>query len=370
MFQINKKNQSKYVCLFASCLITKGENRALLSDTQRGTFELIPNDMVTFLEHTQHLTLGSIFTMYGEDNKDTLESYLNFLLQDEYIFLTDEETKDNFFPLKKQWKSPHIISNAIIDISSYRDTSVYYNDLIKQLDTLRCQAIQIRSYTVLTINEITHLIASVKDTRIESIELYTAYSELLTPQVLNNVLFEHAKVATIIIHSAPNTQDIEVIKGLSTIHFTEEFLASEQCCGIVSKKYFNPSKELFMESQFHNTCLNRKISVDKDGFIKNCPSMRNHYGHCSQHTLEEVIHTEKFKLLGNITKDQISICKTCEFRHVCTDCRAYTEDPSDIYSKPLKCGYNPVTNEWEEWSDNPLKQKAIAHYGLNQLIKA
>ncbi|MFC4632846.1 grasp-with-spasm system SPASM domain peptide maturase [Dokdonia ponticola] len=370
MFQINQHNQSKYVCLFASCLLTKGENRALLSDTQRGTFELIPNDMVNFLEHTQHHSIGNIFTMYGESNKDILESYIDFLLRDEYIFLTDEETREHFTPLKKQWKSPHIISNAIIDISSYSDTATYYDTVIKQLDTLRCQALQIRSYTVLTIDQITHLVTSITDTCIESIELYTPYAEPLTPQTLNNLFYEHTKMATIILHSAPYTNDIEIVKGLSTIHFTEETLASEQCCGIVSKKYFNPSKDMFMESQFHNTCLNRKISVDKDGFIKNCPSMRSHYGHCSQHTLQEVVLTEKFKALGNITKDQISICKTCEFRHVCTDCRAYTEDPSDMYSKPLKCGYNPITNEWEEWSTNPLKQKAITHYGLHQLVKS
>lgn len=370
MFQINENNHSKYVCLFASCLITKGENRALLSDTQRGTFELIPNDMVTFLEHTQHLNLQSIFTMYGDDNKDILESYLDFLLKDEYIFLTDEETKEHFSPLKKQWKSPHIIANAIIDIANYSATAAYYDELIKQLDTLRCKALQIRAYTALTIQEITHLIAPIKDTCIESVELYTSYTDLLTPQVLNTLLFEHTKVATVILHSAPYTNDIEVVKGLSTIHFTEEILVSEQCCGIVSKKYFNPNKDVFMESQFHNTCLNRKISVDKDGFIKNCPSMINHYGHFSKHSLEEVIKNEKFKALGNITKDQIHVCKTCEFRHVCTDCRAYIQDPSDIYSKPLKCGYNPVTNQWEEWSNNPLKQTAITHYGLHQLIKA
>ncbi|NIG32274.1 grasp-with-spasm system SPASM domain peptide maturase, partial [Enterobacter sp. Ap-916] len=33
-------------------------------------------------------------------------------------------------------------------------------------------------------------------------------------------------------------------------------------------------------------------------------------------------------------------------------------------SKPLKCGYNPYTGEWEEWSINPLKQKAIKYYGM------
>jgi hypothetical protein len=82
---------------------------------------------------------------------------------------------------------------------------------------------------------------------------------------------------------------------------------------------------------------------------------------------------------------QINICKDCEFRHhrvlgtsICTDCRAYVENPDacpdllgDILSKPLKClsrelggGYNPYTCEWEDWSTNPLKEKAIKHYEM------
>jgi hypothetical protein len=68
-------------------------------------------------------------------------------------------------------------------------------------------------------------------------------------------------------------------------------------------------------------------------------------------------------------KDQIEVCKDCEFRYICTGCRAYLEDPEDIHSKPLKCGYNPYTCEWEEWSTNPLKQKAIEHYGMQELVK-
>jgi len=51
------------------------------------------------------------------------------------------------------------------------------------------------------------------------------------------------------------------------------------------------------------------------------------------------------------------------------DCRAYIEDPEDINSKSLKCGYNPYTGEWSEWSTNPLKQKAIEHYGRKEIIK-
>ncbi|MNL67068.1 hypothetical protein D3C87_1916250 [compost metagenome] len=54
---------------------------------------------------------------------------------------------------------------------------------------------------------------------------------------------------------------------------------------------------------------------------------------------------------------------------MCTDCRAYVEDPKDIYSKPLKCGYDPYTNEWEDWVTHPMKQAAIEEYGLSALIK-
>jgi SPASM domain peptide maturase of grasp-with-spasm system len=92
--------------------------------------------------------------------------------------------------------------------------------------------------------------------------------------------------------------------------------------------------------------------------------MTKDYGNISSTTLQEALNHPDFKKYWNITKDKISACKDCEFRHICTDCRAYIENPEDIYSKPLKCGYNPYTCEWEDWSTNPLKEKVIKHYGI------
>ena len=97
--------------------------------------------------------------------------------------------------------------------------------------------------------------------------------------------------------------------------------------------------------------------------------MKRSFGNIKNITLEEALSHPDFKKLWNINKDQIEVCKDCEFRYICTDCRAYLEDPENIYSKPLKCGYNPYTCEWEEWSTNPLKQKAIEYYGMEELAK-
>ena len=96
--------------------------------------------------------------------------------------------------------------------------------------------------------------------------------------------------------------------------------------------------------------------------------MKTCFGNIKNTTLEEAINKQGFKKYWDVTKDQIVKCKDCEFRHVCTDCRAYTDNPQDSYAAPLKCGYDPYTCEWEEWSNHPLKQKAIDFYGMRDIL--
>lgn len=102
--------------------------------------------------------------------------------------------------------------------------------------------------------------------------------------------------------------------------------------------------------------------------------MPQNFGNIKDISLEEALHDKDFKKYWNLTKDKVEVCKDCEFQYICTDCRAYTErthkDESGLdISKPLKCGYDPYTGEWEEWSKNPLKQKAIRYYGFSNLKK-
>lgn len=90
---------------------------------------------------------------------------------------------------------------------------------------------------------------------------------------------------------------------------------------------------------------------------------------CQRDHLVTLKNNPGFKKYWNIKKDDMTKCKDCEFRYICTDCRAYLEDPDDIYSAPLKCGYDPYTGKWEKWSKNPLKQKAIEYYGMEDLVR-
>ena len=48
-----------------------------------------------------------------------------------------------------------------------------------------------------------------------------------------------------------------------------------------------------------------------------------------------------------IKKDDIDVCKDCEFRYICTDCRSIIKDLNYRYSQPVKCKYNPYLGKWE-----------------------
>ncbi|WP_414647134.1 grasp-with-spasm system SPASM domain peptide maturase [Chitinophaga sp.] len=135
-------------------------------------------------------------------------------------------------------------------------------------------------------------------------------------------------------------------------------------CGVVSSKSFSCNMNMYMESLQYNSCLNRKLSIDTNGDIKNCPSMTKKFGNIRTTLLKDVLNNPTFRDLWQITKDMISVCKDCEFRSVCTDCRAYLQDPGNTYSKPLKCGYDPYQCTWEPWAQNKENNYAISYYSI------
>ena len=106
----------------------------------------------------------------------------------------------------------------------------------------------------------------------------------------------------------------------------------------------NPN--FYSEGQRFNTCLNRKIAVSNSGEIKNCPSMNNGYGNIKDHSLSEVVEKKEYRRYWEINKNDIDVCRDCEFRYVCQDCRAFITDSSNLFSKPSKCNYDPYKGTW------------------------
>src|SRR5690606_33532331 len=71
-------------------------------------------------------------------------------------------------------------------------------------------------------------------------------------------------------------------------------------CGIIETSYFTNDLQHITESQRHNTCLNRKIAIDAEGNIKNCPSMAKSYGNIKDTKLIDVVNNPEFQKLWYI----------------------------------------------------------------------
>ncbi|WP_430411130.1 grasp-with-spasm system SPASM domain peptide maturase [Kordia sp.] len=360
---MNKKN----FILFSNIIPVKGASRSTLCDLQNNKYFFIPNGLCDILENYNGKSIDFIKQEFKNKYNGIIDEYFNFLTLNNFIFF-DENPE--FFPrMNLKWDSPSQITNMVID---YDTINHDFESIILQLEKLKCSYLQIRFFKETTIENVSRMAQFIKEqkSRIASVNFIMPSSVKFTKLELEDLLKQNPRIHSIIIYNALENKNFDPIRReMGYLIYVTKNILNEKHCGIINEDYFYSNIKLFTESQQFNTCLNRKISVDKQGSIKNCPSMPQSYGNIKNTKLEEALNHPNFKKFWNIKKDDIKVCQDCEFRHICTDCRAYVENPKDNYSKPLKCGYSPYTNEWEEWSENPLKQKAIEYYGMQELVK-
>lgn len=358
--------QSNFI-LFGDCIPVKGFNRSVICDTQNNVYHFIPNGLYDILNEYNGKTIEDIKIDFEHEWNEIIDDYFDFLIENKLIFFNSNP--DLFPRINTQWNSPSLITNIIIDF----DEIIHdFKNLIPQFEILKCSYIQLRFFKKTNLDYIDSIVQLLnkEKSRIVSIDFIIPYHDELDNEDLNLLLLDNSRIHSIVIFNSLQGKSYSpVSQKMGYLMHVERNILNEKHCGIINEEYFYSNIRLFSESQHHNTCLNRKISIDKDGNIKNCPSMSESYGNIKDTTLEEALIHPDFKKYWNINKEKIEVCRDCEFRHICTDCRAYIENPEDQYSKPLKCGYNPYTNIWEEWSTNPLKQKAIQYYGMQDLVK-
>jgi SPASM domain peptide maturase of grasp-with-spasm system len=300
---------------------------------------------------------------FDSEDRAVATQYVEFLIQNDLgFFCSSVEEVQAFAPMQLSWEYPSKITNAVIELSN----DAHIPAVIKCIGGNYVPTLQLILHIAdMSINQLNSLIEAFYKLPNKSIQIVFENNQCIEVHDLKNFCTRYPKIELII---AFNSQIETTVKiNDCSIILTKQKDFSKSTCGTIHQEYFNTGLKHFTESLRHNSCLNGKVSIDCSGNIKNCPSMENSFCNIWNTNLLEAVESEGFKKYWNISKDTISVCKDCEFRHVCTDCRAYLEDPEDNFSKPLKCGYNPYTNVWEDWSSNPLKKQAKTHYHLNNM---
>ena len=141
----------------------------------------------------------------------------------------------------------------------------------------------------------------------------------------------------VIRNTAPGKRNSHYIKSVDLLK------PRYQCAPI-----FKTSRKDFIKHHFYNSCWAGKFAITAEGDVIPCIFSRNHSCGNILREKKEIIFNELEKY-WKTTKDNVEVCRDCEFRYACHDCRPTAEGLTGEYcSKHVRCTYNPYTAEWED----------------------
>ena len=337
MIKLSKDN---YFMLFSCCIPVKGALRSTICDLQRNSFIYIPNEIAHLMSLEKATPIEEIESLTAEE----VHQYVEYLEEEQYGFTTDSPSSfpkinvlNNDYPTK--------VKDMIIDFDQHSQHDL--KKISADISELMCSAMEMRYFDSPGIEKFREDVLCFQNSTIRTINVTIKYSDDLAYEKLAELCTERKRLKQIVVHSAPEDA-IHQLDIQTIIIYSTEVVTDASHCGNISPQYFQANVDFFRESVTANNCLDKKIGIDKKGNIKNCPSMSQSFGHISETDINDVIALAEFQKLWAVRKDQISTCKDCEFRYICMDCRAFTAEDNNEYSKPKKCSYDPYQAVWAD----------------------
>lgn len=330
-----------YFQLFQSVVIIPGYRQACIYDLQLGDLRTINKSFYHVVKRLEKKSIEEVCDYYGEENTTTINAYLEFLLKNNYGVIVNKEEKKLFPKLSYKWNNASQITNCSIEISE--TSSKYFDRIIKLIQKIRCKSIL--------------LIISTNNTK-----TIDCFVKLLDNTIVTNVY----------IYCQVKTELEEYFKKLIESNFRitkfEPFNDEIICSHRHGPDYFICNMDFFCESLKYNNCLNRKIHIKQSGDISNCMYSQDVFGNLDQQNLDVNILTDNFRTNWIVSKDKIDVCRNCEFRYACTDCRVFLKESKISNSQPLRCKYNPYISKWEG-EDGYVPVEKCVQYSSDKSLK-
>jgi len=337
------KNKSIYK-RYSSCVLVRGFRRSVIYDLQLGDFYFITNKLYEILYENDNLDFEIIKSNYSKDVHSIIDEYISFLIEKNVIFECEPEVAELFIDLPTEWDYPGEISSAVIELDS--NTIIPLEKIINDLETLGCQDLQIKLFDKDILIGFEEKLDLFEGTIIKSIELLVespiGYSDLY--EVAESLCKKYPRIYNVIFCGTELNKNIKINpNNMGNIVLTKYSLN----IGVEERKVamlngFIPNIFKYTEALSFNLYFNKKIYIDRLGKVKNGEYQLNNFGDVREKSILEICTTEEFKKLGNVEKDQIKVCKDCEFRYMCVDFRIPERDSdSEYFYYKNPCNYDP-----------------------------
>lgn len=339
------KYNNQYFILSSSCALTKGASRTLIQDFQRSYADFVPNDYYSLCTLLNRHKISDIANKIEDSSLVDYYQFVDFMIEREYAFVSDNL---QVFPEISQelYEDKDNIYDAIIDIDENDIKTDKLDIFLSDVKKLHCTDLQVRVYNHSDPCRLHSILRKICAYIFYYVELHLDSSKYITNKYCYDIILNYPPITNIYLYNAVSNKSINYSENtegcyplkMGTVYYVAAEL-NDNNCGCISdysKIYKNAS--FYRMSQRHNSCLYKKVSLDKDGYVRNCPSMFEKYD--LSDGLEKIIHSPTFRKYWNITKKNVDGCKDCEFQFNCLDCRAHTKG-NGIFNKPIACKYNP-----------------------------
>lgn len=111
---------------------------------------------------------------------------------------------------------------------------------------------------------------------------------------------------------------------------------------------FQVNEEVFKRSYYTNNCWHGKFTISEIGDFLLCALSRSVVcGNVKKDRIKNILNTDTLRYHWNFSYNNVAICRDCEFRYACHDCRPDAMSASgDITGKNPYCYYDPYKGIW------------------------
>lgn len=295
--------------LHTQCRITSGPVRSTLIDLDRRKYETIPNGMFTLLqllERAYPIHWSKVAEQYQTEDREVLEQYRQWLVARDYIHEVLEGTIDNWPLLPMAHDMPNALQDGIIDLSKDGDYSLL--PVIRQFEKAGCKSLHIRDFDGFRLPELCSTLAAMSRSIICNMHLLLHASQYAI--AIAEKLAAHTHVSSILYHGCDQEQLNAVTQlSLAGVHAVKQHVQDEGCCGRITPDTFTVNHQFLSASGRKNTCLDRKLSIDRFGNVKNCPSMKQTWARADGFDILSVLKSDELRSSWAVSKDKDDTCQ-------------------------------------------------------------
>jgi hypothetical protein len=314
--------------LFSSCRFVSGFLRGLVYDLSQNQYTPVPNDL------PRRLREGRLSP-----------SLLERLLEERLVHPCGEGPA--FLPLDPEpFDYPALITNAIVEIGPNTSCPA----VLGLLEQLQCSHVQlvVTPHAAFTQEQFEKWMEAIYRAPVKHCEWVLPYS--LYQLCADSFCCARYPELTVLVLYDSGRQGVVEKAGRPVEIFLASIYQYQQGQNCKSIHFFSVNHLLFTESLRYNTYYHRKLFIDAFGQIRNGPLTSRVWGHLSElaGSPPKWYHAKPFHRLGMVRKDQVSVCKVCEYRHMCVDSRVprkHRRGP-DWYMES-ECNYNPYVARWQ-----------------------